>query len=232
MYKRVLPIALKYGNKVSGNDWVFQQDGAKPHTHEKNSRLVCRKPSFAYRQGSLASKWSRLKSVGLLYLEGICSIDELGQDQLLRPLFDKHVRLTTLIDGVNLIHRPDVYAANGYLKPATYLCTLDITYLYMMLPQEESLNILTEFRLLHGYQQVKNIPLDAIRKLARLVLTENVFTYDKKLYRQVFGGAMGSAFTLSLANIFMWKWKKQLKMKSMADIFILSFRCYNCHSSI
>ncbi|CAF1535797.1 unnamed protein product, partial [Adineta ricciae] len=31
--KEVLPIALKYGNYVFGNDWTYQQDGAKPHTH-------------------------------------------------------------------------------------------------------------------------------------------------------------------------------------------------------
>jgi transposase len=30
---QVLPVALKYGNKVVGNEWTFQQDGAKPHTH-------------------------------------------------------------------------------------------------------------------------------------------------------------------------------------------------------
>lgn len=31
--REVLPVALKYGNDVLGNDWIFQQDGAKPHTH-------------------------------------------------------------------------------------------------------------------------------------------------------------------------------------------------------
>ncbi len=51
---------------------------------------------------------------------------------------------------------------------------------------------------------MKGIPIDAIRKLARIVITENVFIYEKKFYRQVIGGAMGSAFTLTLANIFMW----------------------------
>ena len=31
----VLPAALKYGNSIFGNDWIFQQDGAKAHFHEK-----------------------------------------------------------------------------------------------------------------------------------------------------------------------------------------------------
>ena len=31
--KRVLPVALKYGNRVFGDDWIFQQDGAMPRQH-------------------------------------------------------------------------------------------------------------------------------------------------------------------------------------------------------
>ncbi|CAF3958580.1 unnamed protein product, partial [Rotaria sp. Silwood1] len=32
--KEVLSVALKYGNHVFGNNWSFQQDGAKPHVHQ------------------------------------------------------------------------------------------------------------------------------------------------------------------------------------------------------
>ncbi|CAF1524082.1 unnamed protein product, partial [Rotaria magnacalcarata] len=129
---------------------------------------------------------------------------------LIRPIFDKHARSTTIIDGVDLIHRLEAYTTNGYLKPKTYFCTFDTTDLYTMLPQEESLDILIEFLVQHGYQKVQNIPIDIIRKLAIIVIKENVFVYEKKFYRQVIGGAMGSAFTLTLANIFMWKWERQL----------------------
>ncbi|CAF4324893.1 unnamed protein product, partial [Rotaria magnacalcarata] len=125
-------------------------------------------------------------------------------------IFDKHARSTTIIDGVDLIHRLEAYTTNGYLKPKTYFCTFDITDLYTMLPQEESLDILIEFLLQYGYQKIQNIPIDIIRKLALIVIKENVFVYEKKFYRQVIVGAMGSAFTLTLANIFMWKWQRQL----------------------
>ncbi|CAF5171748.1 unnamed protein product, partial [Rotaria magnacalcarata] len=66
-------------------------------------------------------------------------------DKIIRSIFDKHARSTTIIDGVDLIHRLEAYTTNGYLKPKTYLCTFDITDLYTMLPQEESLDILIEF---------------------------------------------------------------------------------------
>ena len=31
--EKLSPVALKYGNKVLGNDWVFQQDGVKAHQY-------------------------------------------------------------------------------------------------------------------------------------------------------------------------------------------------------
>ncbi|CAF2096573.1 unnamed protein product [Rotaria magnacalcarata] len=131
-------------------------------------------------------------------------------DKLIRPLFDKYARSTTIIDGVDLIQRLEAYATNGYLNPTTYFCTFDITDLYIMLPQEESFYILTEFLLQYGYHKIQNIPIDAIRKLAPIVIKENGFPYENIFYRQVIGGALGSVFTLTLANILMWKWEKQL----------------------
>jgi len=45
--KKVLPVALKYGNKVFGDDWIFQQDGAKPHQHHLTQEWCQKKfPSF------------------------------------------------------------------------------------------------------------------------------------------------------------------------------------------
>lgn len=142
-------------------------------------------------------------------------------DQLIRPIFDQYARSTSIIDGVDLIHRLEKYAKKGYLKPTTYLCTFDITDLYTMLPQEESLDILIEFLVQHGFQKIHSIPIDAIRQLAHLVIKENVFIYENKFYRQVIGGAMGSPFTLTLANIFMWKWERPLvqRLNASSEIY-------------
>ena len=81
------------------------------------------------------------------------------------------------LDGVDLIHRLEIYVENDYFKPTTQLCTYDITDLYTILPQEKSLHVLTEFLLQHSYHKVKGIPIDAIRKLACIIITENVFIY-------------------------------------------------------
>ena len=56
-----------------------------------------------------------------------------------------------------------------------HLCTCDVTDLYTMLPQEESIAILKRFLQHFNYTDVKRMTIDAIESLARIVLTENVF---------------------------------------------------------
>ena len=80
-----------------------------------------------------------------------------------------------IINGTHLIQELQKYIQKGLLKPSTLFCTFDIHNLYIMLPQEESLDILVEFLHVHGFTKVKNIGLDTIRALASIVLKENVF---------------------------------------------------------
>ena len=138
-------------------------------------------------------------------------------DKLIRPLFDEYVQQTTIIDGIFLLRRLQKYISLGLLKPTTLLCTLDITDQYTMLPQEEAITILKKFLVRFGHHHVKGMTLYAIESLARIVLTENVFIYNNKYYRQVKGGAMGSPFTLTLANIFMWHWEQKLVEQQIAS---------------
>ena len=84
-----------------------------------------------------------------------------------------------------------------------------MTDLYTMIPQGEAIAILRRFLVRFRYTDVEGMTLDAIESLARIVLTENVFIYKNNYYRQIKGGAMGSAFTLTLANIFMWDWEQK-----------------------
>ncbi|CAF4490588.1 unnamed protein product, partial [Rotaria magnacalcarata] len=108
--------------------------------------------------------------------------------KILRPIFDDKCKDTTIIDGASLIIELSKYNKKGLLKSTTLFCTFDIRNLYTMLPQEETLDILMTF--LHAH--------------------DNVFAYGKKIYKQTTGGAMGSTLTLTLANIFMSAWQKNI----------------------
>ncbi|CAF4770578.1 unnamed protein product, partial [Rotaria magnacalcarata] len=46
--------------------------------------------------------------------------------------------------------------------------------------------------------------------MARLILDTNSFAYNDRYYKQIRGGAMGSAFTQVLANIDMLEWEQYL----------------------
>lgn len=52
--------------------------------------------------------------------------------------------------------------------------------------------------------------IDTLMKMARLVLDTNCFVFEQKYYQQIRGGAMGSSFTMTLANIYMSKWEQPL----------------------
>ena len=127
-------------------------------------------------------------------------------DKLLRPLFDLHVKDTRIVNGLGLIHRLHKYERDVHLKPTTIICTFDITDLYTMLPQEESLETIKIFLVEDQIETVNTISRDTTIELARIVLTENAFIYNTKYYKQVLGGAMGSPFTMTLADVFMWHW--------------------------
>ncbi|CAF3017152.1 unnamed protein product, partial [Rotaria sp. Silwood2] len=100
--------------------------------------------------------------------------------EIIGPIFDSKCQMTTIIDGSSLIKKFHQYVRRNRLKPSTLFCTFDISNLCTMLLQDEALDILVEFLRVHGY------------------------------VKQILGGAMGSSFTLTLANIFMWKWQKEL----------------------
>ena len=42
--KEVLPVALKFGNKMLGNNWIYQQDEATPRTHQLTQACCPRYP--------------------------------------------------------------------------------------------------------------------------------------------------------------------------------------------
>ena len=59
-------------------------------------------------------------------------------------------------------------------------------------------------------RRIHGMTIDTLMKMARLVLDTNCFVYDGKYYRQIRGGAMGSPFTMTLANIYMLHWEQPL----------------------
>jgi hypothetical protein len=132
-------------------------------------------------------------------------------DRVLRPLFDRVTRHTTLINGIDFIRRLEQYRDEGRLLSSTIFITFDVNDLFTMIPRTGGLHALQRFLCKHARRgRVSNMTIDTIMRMARLVLDTNCFVYDNNYYQQIRGAAMGSPFPLTFANIYMLEWEQVL----------------------
>ena len=105
-----------------------------------------------------------------------------------------------------------MYRNQGRLLPTTLFITFDVTDLYTMISRDGALNALGRFLERHSSNdhRINTMTIDIMMKMARLVLNTNYFAYENKYYQQIRGDAMGSPFTMTLANIYMLEWEQVL----------------------
>jgi len=155
-------------------------------------------------------------------------------DQLLRPLFNQVARRTTAINGIHFVRQLEFYRNCHRLLPSTLFVTFDVTDLYTMIPRDSTLLTLNEFLCQHATTpgRINGMTIDTLMRMARLVLDTNYFVFENQYYQQIRGGAMGSPFTMTLANIYMLKWEqpliehqqlhKELYLRYIDDVFMTS----------
>ncbi|CAF5016128.1 unnamed protein product, partial [Rotaria socialis] len=132
-------------------------------------------------------------------------------DILLRPMFNQVTKATTFINGIDFVRQIENYRNSGRLLPTTLFVTFDITNLYTMITRHGAIAALQKFLSKHAdNRRIHGMTIDTITRLARLVLDTNCFVYNNKYYQQIRGGAMGSPFTMTLANVYMWEWEQTL----------------------
>ncbi|CAF1495644.1 unnamed protein product, partial [Adineta steineri] len=132
-------------------------------------------------------------------------------DQFLRPIFDQATKQTMFINDIHFVRRLEFYQSIGRLTSKTNFITFDVTDLYTMIPRNGALVALEEFlneRATNG--RINGMTINTLMKLVGAVLDTNSFAYEGKYYKQIRGGAMGSPFTMTLANIYMLKWEQSL----------------------
>jgi hypothetical protein len=132
-------------------------------------------------------------------------------NNLLAPIYLKVARTTKFIHSIDVVQQLETYVNNGYFKSTTKFITTDVKNLYTMIPREGAILALIRFLQKHAINaKIGPLSIDTILRMARLVLDTNCFAYKDKYYQQIHGGAMGSAFTQVLANIYMLEWEQNL----------------------
>ena len=128
-------------------------------------------------------------------------------DQKIRPLFDRHTPYS-IPNSIIILKRLIEFKATS----ETNMYTFDITDLYTMIPQKDAVLAVCEFLGRYGYRKIDGLSINTIKALFLHVLENSYFVLqlpglEPKYYQQIKGGAMGSACTQVLADIYLRKWE-------------------------
>ncbi len=91
------------------------------------------------------------------------------------------------------------------------LFVLDVAALYPSIPHGEGIAALGEFAEKHN---ISELPVQILKRLAYIVLTNNVFEFDGSIYKQLRGTAMGTKMAPTYAIIFMDNLERKLLQKA------------------
>ncbi|CAM4791530.1 unnamed protein product [Rotaria magnacalcarata] len=136
-------------------------------------------------------------------------------DRHIRPLFDRHTPYS-ISDSMIFLRRLQEFKTTN----ETNIYTFDITDMYTMIPQRESVLAVCEFLGTYGYKKVCGLSINTIKDLFIHVLENSYFVLQlpglkPKYYRQTRGGAMGSACTQVLADIYIRKWEREFLQEQL-----------------
>ena len=133
-------------------------------------------------------------------------------------MFLRVAQVTTFINSTGVIRVLEKYVFEGRLQCTTLFVIYDVANLYTMIPRQGALDALRLFLEKHlKNHKIGTLSIDDIMQMAHLVLDTNCFAYEGKYYRQVRGGAMGSAFTQTLANIYMLEWEHDFVQHQLSN---------------
>ena len=116
--------------------------------------------------------------------------------------------------------------------PGLFVASLDVESLFTNIPLKETISVCCD-SLFSNNAKVNNINRIDFEKLSRAALQNNFFNFERKIYKQIDGVAMGSPLGPTLANAFLcfheqiWRndcpdeFKPAFYRRYVDDIFVL-----------
>ena len=98
-------------------------------------------------------------------------------------------------------------AGLGDIPGDALLCTADVVGLYPSIPRDEDLEAM---RCALDSRRNPGVSTSSLVNLAKVVLENNVFEFDGKVYKQKLGTAIGTKFAPAYANLFMADFETKL----------------------
>ncbi|CAF1379458.1 unnamed protein product [Rotaria sordida] len=132
--------------------------------------------------------------------------------RLLGLLFNDATHCKKLRKAYNVIHAMEFYQKSGQLRPTILFASFNIDSLCLNFSYQQVMNALEHF--LNSYissdHSIQGMTISTILQLVRLVLDEQYFIYNYKLYRKTAGSASGPLLTIPLVYIYLFYWQQDL----------------------
>lgn len=127
---------------------------------------------------------------------------------LLRPFIKEIIHSSvSLSTGFEAITALECYAQHGYLRSTTLFATIDIPDICHTLPHNFMLEGLEKFLSIHACSQddrMNGLSITTIVQLAHLVLSNQFYLFEQRLYQQLVGGLPQTNFIQALVDIYLF----------------------------
>jgi hypothetical protein len=131
-------------------------------------------------------------------------------NRLLEPIYAQTPLNTIFFKGSDAIQALQTYKKQGFLRSTTSFAVLHVNNILTLFSHEQAIQILERFLYDNiPSKEIQGISISTMIQLARFLLDNQWFIYQKKLYRQIHGGGSGSPFMLLLVNIILFDWQKE-----------------------
>ena len=141
-------------------------------------------------------------------------------DQLLQPLYEKKSQPTAFLNGADFIRKIQHYCIQqGTLRPQTNFVTFEVHNLYSTVLHPDILTALNRCIVIPVNEGLRHQGLtsDAIEELTGVVLRNNTFIYNGKVYRYLKGLPVNLHLTELLCNIYLQHWQSPLFRQICVD---------------
>ncbi|CAF4625274.1 unnamed protein product, partial [Rotaria sp. Silwood2] len=148
---------------------------------------------------------------------------------LLWNMFNQITGCKKFTDSDEIVYILEQYAKDGLLRENTYFVTFNIHNVCTKFCHQEAWKALEKFLQTYRPQLEEiatNLTNDTIMELISVVLQNQYFIYDNKLYQQINGGPSGSLLTIPLAFLYLLYGQSTLLFDTLSNNKIEIFGRY------
>ncbi|CAF2794264.1 unnamed protein product [Rotaria sp. Silwood2] len=142
--------------------------------------------------------------------------------RLLQPTYDQLASSISFAKGADMILSLEKYKKQGFLRSMTLFATLHVQHISSMFDHEEAVQALEHFLTNHvSSGNLRGVSISTIVQLVRLLVDQQWFVYNNKIYRQIRGSVCGSPLMSLLVNIILFQWEKEFvsSLKEQQEIY-------------